>query len=121
MLKAIIEKDAAKIRKQITALKWQLTQDIPDKDREIFTQTVTELEAALAGMEREEIYDTYQERIPQITEVDRVEETARQIYDRVAAYNRELADSMDMVIGTLARAYEAQGFNGGLMVARGAL
>lgn len=51
MLKAVIEKDEAKIRKQITALKWELAQDIPDKDRGIFTQTIKELEVALAGME----------------------------------------------------------------------
>lgn len=68
-----------------------------------------------------DVYDIYQERIPQIATVDRAEENARQIYDRVAAYNRELADSMDMAMGILARAYEAQGFNGGLMAARGAL
>lgn len=51
MLKAVIEKDTAKIRKQIFALKWQLEQDIPDKDRGIFTQTIKELEAALTEME----------------------------------------------------------------------
>lgn len=50
MLKAVIEKDAKKIRKQIAALKWQMEQDIPEKDRGIFAQTVKELEAALSGM-----------------------------------------------------------------------
>lgn len=121
MLTPIIEKDPAKIRQQITALKWQLTEGIPQKDKEIFTQTIKELEAVLAEMKRKEIYDIYRERIPQITEVDKAEEIAKNIYDEVREYNRELADRVDAAMGILANAYEAQGFNGGLMAARGAL
>ncbi len=67
------------------------------------------------------IFDFYEERIPQISEVTTAEENARKIYDKIAAYNTELADSVDTIIGALARAYEAQGFNGGLAVARGTL
>lgn len=67
------------------------------------------------------IFDAYEEKIPQIEEVDKAEENARRICDRIAAYNSELADSVDMIMGALARAYEAQGFNGGLSVAGGML
>lgn len=67
------------------------------------------------------IFDSYEEQIPQIAEVTTAEENARQIYDKIAAYSTELADSVDMIIGALARAYEAQGFNGGMAAARGTL
>ena len=122
MLKAVIEKDEAKIHKQITALKWELAQDIPKKDKEIFTQTIKELEAALAEMEgNKDYYDVYQEKIQEIPEVGRAEENARNVYNEVRKYDRDLADRVDTAMGILARAYEAQGFNGGLMAARGAL
>ena len=39
----------------------------------------------------------------------------------VDAGTPELADSADMLVGALARAYEAQGFNGGMAAARGTL
>lgn len=68
-----------------------------------------------------DVYDFYQERIPQITKVDKAEEIAKNIYDEVQKYDRELADQVDTAMGILARAYEAQGFNGGLMAARGTL
>lgn len=67
------------------------------------------------------IYDAYEERIQQITEVTTAEENFKKILDNIAAYNTELADRADMLVGALARAYEAQGFNGGLTVARGTL
>lgn len=72
-------------------------------------------------MDFRDIFDTYEEKIPEIEEVTRAEENAQKVYDRIAAYNSELADTVDLIIGALARAYEAQGFNGGLAVARGAL
>lgn len=68
-----------------------------------------------------DIFDAYEEKIPQISEVTKAEENVRKVYDKIAAYNTELADSVDMIIGALARAYEAQGFNGGLAVAKGTL
>lgn len=72
-------------------------------------------------METRELYDVYQEKIPQIREVDKAEEIAQRTYDEVLSYNHELTDKVDIVMGILARAYEAQGFSGGLMAARGAL
>lgn len=69
-------------------------------------------------MNAKELYDVYQEKIEKIWEVDKAEEIARKAYDEVCAYNRELADKVDMAMGILARAYEAQGFNGGLAVAK---
>lgn len=68
-----------------------------------------------------EIYCVYEEKIPKIAEVTKAERDFRKVYDQIAAYNTELADDVDMIAGMLARAYEAQGFNGGLSVARGAL
>lgn len=67
------------------------------------------------------IFDSYEEKITQTSEVTKVEESVRKIYDKIAAYNAELADRVDMIIGSLARAYEVQGLNGGLAVARGTL
>lgn len=67
------------------------------------------------------IFDSYEEKIPQIAEVTTAEENFKKILDKVAAYSTELADSADMLVGVLARAYEAQGFNGGMAAARGAL
>ena len=67
------------------------------------------------------IFDSYEEKIPQIAEVTTAEEKFKKILDKVAAYSTELADSADMLVGALARAYEAQGFNGGMAAARGTL
>lgn len=72
-------------------------------------------------METRKIYEAYEEKIPQIAEVTKAEEKFRQIYSQIAAHSKELADDVDMIAGMLARAYEAQGFGGGLAVARGAL
>ena len=44
-----IPKDQEKIRQGITALQWQLKQDIPEKDREIFRQTLEAYKCALSG------------------------------------------------------------------------
>ncbi len=68
-----------------------------------------------------DIFYAYEEKIPQIAEVARAEENVRKIFDKIAAYDTELAYSMDMVVGALARAYEKQGFHGGMAVARGVL
>ena len=48
-LYAQIPKDKKKIKQGIVALEWQLNQDIPDKDRRIFAQTLEAYKAALAG------------------------------------------------------------------------
>lgn len=48
-LYAQIPKDTEKINQSIIALEWQLSQDIPDKDRQIFAQTLEAYKAALAG------------------------------------------------------------------------
>ena len=48
-LYAQIPTDKDKIRQGIAALEWQLKQDIPEKDREIFRQTLEAYKAALAG------------------------------------------------------------------------
>ena len=46
-LKVCIPKDKDRIEKQIKALKWQLTQDTNDKDKEIHTMALKSLEQAL--------------------------------------------------------------------------
>ena len=46
-LYAQIPKDPEKIRQGITALQWQLKQDIPEKDRRIFEETLKEYRLAL--------------------------------------------------------------------------
>lgn len=48
-LYAQIPTDKGKIRKGIAALEWQLSQEIPDKDRKIFAQTLEAYKTALAG------------------------------------------------------------------------
>ena len=72
-------------------------------------------------MDSKKIYDVYQEKIRKIQEVEKAEEIAQKAYNEILVYDRELADKVDTVMGILARAYEAQGFGGGLMVARGIL
>ena len=47
-LYAQIPKDAKKIRQGIAALEWKLSQDIQDKDRQIFAQTLEAYKSALA-------------------------------------------------------------------------
>ena len=48
-LYAQIPKNRGKIKQGIVALEWQLSQDIPEKDREIFRQTLEAYKAALNG------------------------------------------------------------------------
>lgn len=48
-LYAQIPTDKIKIKQGIAALEWQLSQDISDKDRQIFAQTLEAYKAALAG------------------------------------------------------------------------
>ena len=48
-LYAQIPKNREKIRKGISALEWQLKQDIPEKDREIFRQTLEAYKCTLSG------------------------------------------------------------------------
>lgn len=60
------------------------------------------------------LYDACQQLIPPIAKTEVAEEKASAVYKAVEAYDRELADQMDTVMGLLARAYEMQGFFGGL-------
>ena len=48
-LYAQIPKSPEKIKQGIIALGWQLKQDIPEKDREIFRQTLEAYKCALSG------------------------------------------------------------------------
>ena len=48
-LYAQIPKDTQKIKQGIVVLEWQLNQDIPEKDREIFRQTLEAYKCALSG------------------------------------------------------------------------
>ena len=48
-LYAQIPKDTQKIKQGIVVLEWQLKQDIPEKDREIFRQTLEVYKATLNG------------------------------------------------------------------------
>lgn len=48
-LYAQIPKDTQKIKQGIVALEWQLKQEIPEKDREIFRQTLEAYKCALSG------------------------------------------------------------------------
>ena len=48
-LYAQIPKSPEKIKQGIIALEWQLKQDIPEKDREIFRQTLEAYKCALSG------------------------------------------------------------------------
>ena len=48
-LYAQIPKDTKKIKQGIVALEWQLNQDIPEKDREIFRQTLEAYKCVLNG------------------------------------------------------------------------
>ena len=48
-LYAQIPKSPEKIKQGIVVLEWQLNQDIPEKDREIFRQTLEAYKAALNG------------------------------------------------------------------------
>ena len=48
-LYAQIPKDTEKINQSIIALEWQLKQDISEKDREIFRQTLEAYKCAFGG------------------------------------------------------------------------
>ena len=48
-LYAQIPKDTEKINQSIIVLEWQLSQDISEKDREIFRQTLDAYKCALSG------------------------------------------------------------------------
>ncbi len=66
-----------------------------------------------------DIFDAHEERIPQIAEVTKAEEAMRAIYSMIAAYSQDLADDVDMAVGALGWAYEKQGFNAGIAIAKG--
>lgn len=46
-----IPKNPEKIKRGIIALEWQLSQDITEKDREIFRQTLEAYKCALSGLQ----------------------------------------------------------------------
>ena len=48
-LYAQIPKNSEKIKQGIIALEWRLSQEIPEKDREIFRQTLEAYKRALSG------------------------------------------------------------------------
>ena len=48
-LYAQIPKDTQKIKQGIVALEWQISQDISEKDREIFRQTLEAYKCTLSG------------------------------------------------------------------------
>lgn len=47
MVRVSVPTDKNKLKKQISALEWQLTQDKSEKDREIHRQALTELKREL--------------------------------------------------------------------------
>ena len=47
MLKVVVNKDTNKIKQQIQALEWQITQDTDRKDRKIHLQALNTLKQAL--------------------------------------------------------------------------
>ncbi len=49
MLRVIIPKDKKKIEQQITALKYQISIEKNEKDKEIFQNTLKELKKAIGG------------------------------------------------------------------------
>lgn len=49
MLYVQIPKDVHKLKTDISALEWQLSQDIPEKDRQIFQETLAIYRNALSG------------------------------------------------------------------------
>lgn len=60
------------------------------------------------------IYDLYERHIDDVEETDLAEEKISSILKEVQQKDRELYFELDSAIGTLSRAYEKRGFNGGL-------
>lgn len=68
----------------------------------------------------EVLFDTYKENRKPLPKVRNAEAWSMELYDRVAKIDRELADEIDEMQGTLAAAYELQGFKMGLKLAKSA-
>lgn len=49
-----LENDIEKVKKQIACLEWQLKQELPEKDRQIFEESLKELKEHLYTLEDEE-------------------------------------------------------------------
>lgn len=49
-LKLKLENDIEKVKKQITCLEWQLKQDLPERDRTIFEESLKELKEHLNAL-----------------------------------------------------------------------
>lgn len=67
------------------------------------------------------MFETYQERIPEIKEVEQVEARMAELNKRLKAIDSDLAEEFDQAIGRIAWEYEKQGFCGGVMVAKSLL
>ena len=67
------------------------------------------------------MFETYQERIPEIKEVEQVEARMAELNKRLKAIDSDLAEEFDRAIGRIAWEYEKQGFCGGVMVAKSLL
>ena len=52
MLTLKLENDEEKVKKQIMALEWELKQDLPEKDRNIFEESLQALKEHLKKLER---------------------------------------------------------------------
>lgn len=53
-LTLVLENDIEKVKKQITCLEWQLKQDLTEKDRKIFEESLKELKEHLSMLESQE-------------------------------------------------------------------
>lgn len=62
MLTLKLENDMEKVKKQITCLEWQLKQDLPEKDRKIFEESLKELKEHLNTLEDKEQEDDDRKR-----------------------------------------------------------
>lgn len=69
-------------------------------------------------MNYRELYEKHEESIAKIEEVGKAEESLSAVLSKIKEINAELYFDLDSTIGTLARAYEKQGFRGGYEAAR---
>lgn len=67
------------------------------------------------------LFEAYQERIPEIKEVEQVEVRMAELNKRLKAIDSDLAEEFDQAIGRIAWEYEKQGFCGGVMAAKSLL
>ncbi|KAB0577200.1 hypothetical protein EI53_01219 [Fusobacterium naviforme] len=69
-------------------------------------------------MDFRELYKKHEDGIERIDETERAEESLSGLLAKLKAEDKELYFDIDSAIGALARAYEKQGFRGGLKAAR---